>query len=137
MTTATGTGHLQKGHGVAFADFDDDGDQDIYANIGGFVPGDVYHKRALPQPGHGNHWIRVRLVGAKSNRPASARSIRVTLADASERYREVNSGGSFGASPLAQHIGLGKADRIKRLEVEWPGKRGGKRSATWPPTSGS
>ncbi|HMY71041.1 MAG TPA: VCBS repeat-containing protein, partial [Blastocatellia bacterium] len=33
VTAATGTGHLQKGHGVAFGDLDNDGDQDIYANI--------------------------------------------------------------------------------------------------------
>jgi hypothetical protein len=32
----------------------------------------------------------------------------------------VGSGGSFGASPLAQHIGLGKAARIVDLEVWWP-----------------
>ncbi len=39
------------------------------------------------------------------------------------RYREVSSGGSFGASPLAQHIGLGKAARIGSLEIEWPASR--------------
>ena len=30
------------------------------------------------------------------------------------------SGGSFGASPLEQHIGLGKAGRILNIEVWWP-----------------
>ena len=36
------------------------------------------------------------------------------------RYREVTSGGSFGANPLAQHIGLGKATKIVKLELYWP-----------------
>ncbi|MEQ1634960.1 MAG: VCBS repeat-containing protein, partial [Planctomycetota bacterium] len=35
VTMASGTGHLQKGHGVAFADFDHDGDLDLFARIGG------------------------------------------------------------------------------------------------------
>ena len=35
-------------------------------------------------------------------------------------HRTVNSGGSFGASPLQQHIGLGKAARITEVEVFWP-----------------
>ena len=35
-------------------------------------------------------------------------------------YRHVNSGGSFGANPLRQTIGLGKAARIETLEVFWP-----------------
>jgi hypothetical protein len=35
-------------------------------------------------------------------------------------YKHVNSGGSFGASPLEQTIGLGKAERIELLEVYWP-----------------
>ena len=121
VTTATGTGHLQKGHGVAWADLDDDGDLDIYANIGGFLPGDVYSRALFRNPGHGNAWIRVRLEGTKSNRPAIGAKLRLELPDGSLRYREVNGGGSFGASPLEQHVGLGKADRIARLVVEWPG----------------
>jgi hypothetical protein len=121
VTTATGTGHLQKGHGVAWADVDDDGDLDIYANIGGFLPGDVYSRALFRNPGTGgNAWIRVRLEGVKSNRPGIGAKIRVTLPDGSIRYREVNGGGSFGASPLEQHIGLGKAERIAKLEVIWP-----------------
>lgn len=35
-------------------------------------------------------------------------------------YKWVNSGGSFGANPLRQQIGLGKARRITRLEIYWP-----------------
>ena len=35
-------------------------------------------------------------------------------------YRHVNSGGSFGANPLRQTIGLGDVSRIERIEVFWP-----------------
>jgi hypothetical protein len=37
-------------------------------------------------------------------------------------YRTVGSGGSFGASPLEQHMGLGKSAQIMSLEIRWPGK---------------
>jgi ASPIC/UnbV protein len=39
-----------------------------------------------------------------------------------EIYRTVGSGGSFGASPLQQHIGLGKAAKVVSVEVMWPGR---------------
>ena len=35
-------------------------------------------------------------------------------------YRQVTSGGIFGASPLEQHIGLGKSARIVNIEIWWP-----------------
>ena len=38
-------------------------------------------------------------------------------------YRYVTSGSSFGANPLEQHIGLGKADRVAALEIYWPTTR--------------
>lgn len=120
VTAATRTGHLQKGHGVAFADIDRDGDVDIFENIGGFVPGDAYNRVLFRNPGHGNNWLRVRLAGVKTNRAAIGAKIRLTLEDGSIRYREVSTGGSFGASPFAQHIGLGKNARVKMLEVIWP-----------------
>ena len=35
-------------------------------------------------------------------------------------HRHVSSGSSFGANPLEQHLGLGKADRVARVEIFWP-----------------
>jgi hypothetical protein len=72
-------------------------------------------------PGHSNNWITVHLVGVKTNRAAIGARIKLTLTDGGDRsiYRTVSSGGSFGASPLQQHIGLGKAKRIDTLEIWW------------------
>ena len=77
----------------------------------------------LSNPGFGNHWIKVKLVGTQSNRSAIGARIRAVIKeDGKERsvYKHVNSGGSFGANPLRQSIGLGKAAKIERLEVYWP-----------------
>ncbi len=129
VTASTGTGHLQKGHGVAFGDLDNDGDQDLYVNIGGFIPGDKYNKAlfANPNQSNGNQWLSVKLIGDKSNRAAIGAKIKLTLIDAkgakTMRYREVSSGGSFGASSLVQHFGLGKAMKIETLEITWPSKQ--------------
>jgi hypothetical protein len=35
-------------------------------------------------------------------------------------YHDVNSGGSFGANPLEQHIGIGAATVIDSIEIRWP-----------------
>ena len=123
VTTATGTGHLQKGHGVAFVDLDNDGDQDIFANLGGAFPGDQYPNALFENPGHGHDWIGVRLVGEHSNRFGIGARIRVVLeigGQEEQRVRWVTTGGSFGASPLTQQIGLGENAKIVRLEVDWP-----------------
>ncbi|MEM6796921.1 MAG: VCBS repeat-containing protein, partial [Acidobacteriota bacterium] len=128
-TTATGTGHLQKGHGVSFADLDNDGDQDLFINLGGAFPGDKYPNALFENPGHGSEWVNLRLVGTRSNRSALGARIRVVQereGRLDSRVRWVGSGGSFGSSPLAQHIGLGPRDpeaRVLRIEIEWPASR--------------
>ena len=124
VTFSAGLGHLHKGHGIAFGDLDRDGDQDIFAQIGGFYPGDDFENALYENPGHGNQWISVRLVGVQSNRAAIGARIKLELAmmNGSRRavYARVNSGGSFGASSLEQEMGLGQADRILSMEVFWP-----------------
>jgi hypothetical protein len=123
VTTAGGFGHLQKGHGVAFADLDHDGDLDVFEQMGGAQPGDGYHSILYENPGFGNHWITIKAVGTRSNRSAIGARIRAEVVEDGVRrsiYRYVNSGGSFGANPLRQTIGLGQATGIETLEVFWP-----------------
>ena len=125
VTTSGRVGNLQKGHGVAFADIDNDGDEDIYIDMGGAYAGDAYQNLLYVNPGqNNNHWISLDLQGTHCNRPAIGARIKLSFAENGiERhvYKDVNSGGSFGANPLRQHIGLGKAMMIDSLEIKWPG----------------
>jgi FG-GAP-like repeat/ASPIC and UnbV/PPIC-type PPIASE domain len=124
VTASSGTGDWHKGHGVAFADLDNRGDEDIIAEIGGATLGDAHTLRVFENPGHGNDWISLKLVGVKTNRAAIGARIKVTVENKDQGtrsiYRTVGSGGSFGSSPLQQHIGLGKDARIVDLEIWWP-----------------
>ena len=124
VTVSSGTGELHKGHGVAFADLDHDGDDEIVFKVGGAAPGDAHAFRLFENPGHGNDWLGIKLVGVRSNRAAIGARIKVTVEDAAGARRSISrtvtSGGSFGASPFEQHIGLGKASRIAEVEVRWP-----------------
>jgi ASPIC and UnbV/FG-GAP-like repeat len=125
VTTSGGFGHLQKGHAVAFGDIDNTGVQDVFEVIGGAYVSDRFYSALFKNPGHGNHWVKLRLTGTKANRFAVGARIRlrVTGDDGQPRdiFRTVNSGGSFGASSLRPHLGTGKAAAIDMLEIRWPG----------------
>jgi ASPIC and UnbV/FG-GAP-like repeat len=122
ITGTAGTGHLQKGHGVACGDWDRDGDVDVFIQTGGAVNGDKYHNVLFQNPGQGNHWLTVKLVGRKTNRAAIGARIKVVTAEEKPLtvHRHVSSGSSFGANPLQQTIGLAKAKRAALLEIHWP-----------------
>lgn len=124
ITTSAGFGNLQKGHGVAFADLDQDGDQDVYVVLGGAYPVDRYPNALYLNPGHGAHWIELRCEGVRANRAAIGARIAITSLTPSGRrtvWRTVGSGGSFGASPLRQQVGLGEATSIQEVSIRWPG----------------
>ncbi|RYF95670.1 MAG: CRTAC1 family protein, partial [Chitinophagaceae bacterium] len=127
VTTSARVGNLQKGHAVSFADLDNDGDEDIHIDMGGAFNGDAYESALFLNPGQSdNHWIKLSMEGTKANRAAVGAKIKLTIEEnGSTRiiYRELNSGGSFGCNPLMQHIGIGQATVIKKLEVKWPGSR--------------
>jgi len=123
VTTSGAFGHLQKGHSVAFGDIDNDGDEDVFEEMGGAASGDNYPSVLYENPGHGNHWITLELEGVKTNRAAFGARVNVavkTAGGARHIYRTVGYGSSFGGNPLRQHIGVGKAERISEIEVTWP-----------------
>lgn len=123
-TSSARVGNLQKGHGVSFADLDNDGDHDIYIDMGGAYKGDAYQNSLYINPGQNdNRWINLVLEGTKCNAAAIGAKIKVTFKENGiERsvYRDVNSGGSFGSNPLMQHIGIGSAAVIEQIEIKWP-----------------
>jgi len=123
VTTSGGFGNLQKGHGIAFADLENNGNEDVLEEMGGAFPGDSYVPAIYRNPGHGNHWLELTLQGVRSNRAAFGARVKVTIDDAGHRrsiYRAVGSVSSFGGNPLRQHIGIGKATAVRELEVWWP-----------------
>ncbi len=119
VTTSGGFGHLQKGHGVSFGDIDNDGDQDVYATMGGAYSGDIAANVLFENPGHGNSWIKLSLEGTRSNRMAIGARVIVVVGGRSI-YSRVGPGASFGANPYRREIGLGKAEVVDELRVEWP-----------------
>jgi hypothetical protein len=125
VTLPGGFGHLQKGHAIAFADLDRDGDEDVFALIGGAYSGDLATSVLFENPGWaGTSWITLTLQGRAANRSAIGARVAVTVADASgvmrTIHRTVGTVGSFGSGPLALHVGLGAAVRVHEVVVRWP-----------------
>jgi hypothetical protein len=110
-----------KGHGVAFVDIDNDGDLDMFAQLGGHYPGDhAYNAFYRNLKGNQNNWLEVDLRGVKSNRFAVGAQLTVR-AGGLLVYREVKGSEGFGAtSSYRQHFGLGKQTKIDSLEIRWP-----------------
>src|SRR2546421_604551 len=81
ITFSGGLGQIQKGHAIAFADFNMDGNQDVYSDIGGFFAGDVYQNALYENPGHGNNWIYMRFTGTTSNRLGVGAKVKLTFED--------------------------------------------------------
>ncbi|NNE01475.1 MAG: CRTAC1 family protein, partial [Pirellulaceae bacterium] len=123
VTFAGGFGHLQKGHAVAFADLDHDGDQELFVELGGAYAGDDFQNALFENPGFGNNWIKIQLRGSQSNRFGVGARIKVDFVDDGQSrsvYRWVTHGSSFGANSLRQEIGVSKAKSILAIEIYWP-----------------
>jgi hypothetical protein len=102
--------------GAAFGDLDNDGDVDAV----------ILNSRREPtilrnDSAGGHHWLQVRLRGTKSNRDGIGAHVKVVAGDLTQ-LEEVHSGQGYQSHfGLRLHFGLGRRDRIDRVEVRWIG----------------
>jgi hypothetical protein len=106
------------GRGLAYADFDRDGDLDLLLTTNN-GPAYLYRNDQLA----GNRSVRFRLVGTKSNRDAIGATVRVFSAGL-KQLQMVKGGSSYlSQSELPVTFGLEKRDRIDRVVIDWPSGR--------------
>ena len=128
VTTAGNFGHLQKGHGIAWGDVDNDGDQDIFEEMGGAYQSDrawstLYQNPHSTAAGEKTDWVSLELKGTTANRSAIGARVTVRLQTPSgprRIQRVVGTGASFGSSALRVFVGLGDATAITGVDVRWP-----------------
>jgi hypothetical protein len=113
--------------GCAFGDYDNDGDMDVVVNCVNSVPQLLRNDATIPR-----NWIKIRLVGKRSNRTGIGARIVVTATTAAQdqsgvgkqplqQMEEVRSGGSYySQNDLRAHFGLDKAEKADTVEISWP-----------------
>ena len=106
------------GRGLAYGDFDRDGDLDLLMTTNN-GPAYLYRNDLKG----GNRSIRFQLVGTKSNRDAIGAAVRIFLGGQSQS-RVVRGGSSYlSQSELPVTFGVGKSEKIERVTIEWPSGR--------------
>ena len=105
-------------HGVAAANFDNDGAQEIVVNNSHDRPS------LLKNLGEHGNWLLLKLEGTKSNRDAIGARVSVRTgvgASAHQQTQEVRSGGGYiSQSDFRLHFGLGQATKADVIEIRWP-----------------
>jgi hypothetical protein len=106
---------VKSGRGVAFGDYDNDGRMDaVVVNMDDTLT--LLHNATR----NANHWLTVRVIGARSNRDGIGARVRVR-GGGRDQVREVKTSGSYASSGDPRvHFGLGAAGKIESLEVKWP-----------------
>jgi hypothetical protein len=106
-------------HGVAAADFNNDGSVEILVNNSHDRPSLLKNLGERNSGDQGN-WILLKLKGTKSNRDAIGARVTVRVGD-HQQVQEVRSGGGYiSQSDFRLHFGLGKASKADAIEIRWP-----------------
>ena len=118
ISESSGPGIVERhsARGAAFGDFDNDGAVEVIVNNQNETP--TLLKQSSKPAGN---WIILKLTGTKSNRSAIGARVRV-ITGQHVQTDEVRSGGSYlSQNDLRLHFGIGKAAKVDRIEIDWPG----------------
>ena len=116
VSPACGADDNDRGRTSAMADYDNDGDLDLFV-----VNYEAEAKLFRNDNTSGHHYLIVELEGVESNRDGIGARVRVLTADGAYQYAETRSGSSLGAGDAASaHFGLGAHTTVEELRIRWP-----------------
>ncbi|RPJ62073.1 MAG: CRTAC1 family protein [Acidobacteria bacterium] len=105
--------------GCAFADYDNDGDIDILAmNMN--EPPQLLRNEHITANRPGNNWLKLQLVGKRSNRSAIGARVRLWIGERVLVQELTSQASYYSSNDPRLHFGLGAAQSIDRGEVRWP-----------------
>lgn len=119
IAEGAGLARIGVGRGCAYGDYDNDGDVDLLVSNNGVTEdyGGVWLLRNDSEPS--SNYLRVRVIGTRSNRDGIGARVRLTLGD-SVQQRIVRTGGSYcSQSEMTLTFGLGKSETVAHLEILW------------------
>ena len=110
-----GLRQVRSSRGVAVADYDDDGDLDLFVVNENDVPSMLRN-----DGGNANHWLKVRLVGSRSNRDGIGARVMVRTRTRRQMRQARLSAGYLSSHDPRLHFGLGDQVKADEVEVRWP-----------------
>jgi hypothetical protein len=117
VTAQSGPGATtpRSSRGVAFGDYDNDGDVDALVMNMNEPPSLLRNDYS-----GGNGWIEVELEGTKSNRSALGATVVVTAGGRRQARAVLSQASYYSHDDLRLHFGLGTAAKADAIEVRWP-----------------
>jgi len=102
------------GRGAAFGDYDNDGDIDVVINAVNAAPELIRNDSKS-----GNNWLKIKLVGAKSNRGGIGARVKITTGDGTQMDEVRSSNSYYSNNDSRLNFGIGTSKSVKTIEIRW------------------